>query len=82
LIFHDNNGFANARPCYIYTYIACLLVIRDKFTVRAFQVKNLSLVNVPFAHYVISTSSRKYCYFAWYSTAEYSQDFGVRKLSC
>ena len=64
IAFPGNNGFTNAHPWYIYTYIKCLLVIHGKITVRAFQVKNLSLVNFPFTHYVISTSSRTHCYFA------------------
>jgi hypothetical protein len=25
-LFHGNNGYANASQCYIYTYIACLVI--------------------------------------------------------
>jgi hypothetical protein len=24
-VLHDNNGYANAPQCYVYTYIACLV---------------------------------------------------------
>jgi hypothetical protein len=27
LLFHGNNGYANAPQCYVYTYIACLINI-------------------------------------------------------